>query len=214
MGQRRFAIVGHRVPPSGKIILNDLAGGSGRLDVLCRAVNTALFVSHGIRQDSHVTLHLLGGEGPTRRIWFDGNELRGVRVDERSIAGNIARVLGNPVPPLGQWPSISPGIRHSGGGLAETLSDWQREDVELYALAADAPTLWADEGKLTNEKRELGRIGFFLSDDQPFTDDENDMLSDYCALRSLGDEWLQGHVVIALVHQLLDLGVELNTGNN
>jgi tRNA (pseudouridine54-N1)-methyltransferase len=210
MGQRRFAIIGHRVPASGKIILNDLAGGSGRLDVLCRAVNTALFVSHGIREDTHVTLHLMGGEGPPRRIWFDGGEMRGVRVDERAIAGHIAKVLREPIPVLGQWPTASPGIRYSAGGLSQTLADWQREEVELFALAADAPALWSGDGRLENEKRDYGRIGFFLSDDLPFTSEENDLLSQYCALRSLGDEWLQGHVVIALVHQLLDLGVELN----
>ena len=68
MEQRRFAIIGHRVPASGEVFLNDLAGGSGRLDVLCRAINTALFVSHGIRQDTHMTLHLLGGEGRERAV--------------------------------------------------------------------------------------------------------------------------------------------------
>jgi tRNA (pseudouridine54-N1)-methyltransferase len=210
MEQRRFAIIGHRVPASGEVFLNDLAGGSGRLDVLCRAINTALFVSHGIRQDTHMTLHLLGGEGPPRRIWFDGSELRGVRVDERAIAGYIAKVLLRPIPVLGQWPTVSPGIRHSSGGLGETIADWQREGVELFALSADAPAMWSREGKLENEKRDYGRIGFFLSDDQPFSDDETDLLAQHCSLRSFGKEWFQGHVVIALVHQLLDLGVELN----
>ena len=87
--QRRFAIIGHLAPSSGKLNLNDLAGGSGRTDVLVRAVNAALFVSHGIRDDSHVVLHLMGGDGPNRRIWFDGTRIGGVRPDERSIAGQI-----------------------------------------------------------------------------------------------------------------------------
>ena len=59
--QRRFAIIGHLAPSSGKLNLNDLAGGSGRMDVLVRVVNAALFVSHGIRRDTHVTLLLCGG---------------------------------------------------------------------------------------------------------------------------------------------------------
>ena len=33
------------------------------MDVLVRAVNAALFVSHGIREDCHVILHLMGGGG-------------------------------------------------------------------------------------------------------------------------------------------------------
>ncbi len=61
--QRRFAIIGHLAPSSGKLNLNDLAGSSGRMDVLVRVVNAALFVSHGIRRDTHVTLLLCGGPG-------------------------------------------------------------------------------------------------------------------------------------------------------
>ena len=57
------------------------------MDVLVRAVNAALFVSHGIRRDTDITLHLCGGPGPDRRIWFNGETLSGVRPDERSIAG-------------------------------------------------------------------------------------------------------------------------------
>ena len=63
------------------------------MDVLVRAVNAALFVSHGIRDDCHVILHLMGGGGPNRRIWFDGTRIGGVRPDERSIAGQIKGCL-------------------------------------------------------------------------------------------------------------------------
>ena len=69
------------------------------MDVLARAVNSALFVSHGIREDSHVLLHLMGGDGPSRRIWFDGSSLAGVRPDERSISGQIKGILKEAVPP-------------------------------------------------------------------------------------------------------------------
>ena len=99
---RRFAVIGHRAPSSGKINLNDLAGSSGRLDVLARAVNTGLFLSHGIRDDTDIVLHLMGGPGPPRRIWFQGSRLRGVHPDERAIAGQIAKALRNPVPAIGQ----------------------------------------------------------------------------------------------------------------
>ena len=58
--KRFFAIIGHRAPSSGKLNLNDLSG-SGRMDVLVRAVNSALFISHGFRNDSLITLHLQGG---------------------------------------------------------------------------------------------------------------------------------------------------------
>jgi len=209
MTERRFAIIGHRVPSSGKIILNDLAGGSGRLDVLCRAINSALFISHGIRDDTHITLHLLGSEFPPRRVWICGAELRSMRVEERAIGGMIGKVLAEPIPPLGQWPSISPGIRHSSGGLAETIVDWQREGVELYTLDADAPRLWDSSSVIENQPQDYGKVGFFLSDDLPLDAEEERILAANSLSRSLGDTWLQGHSAITIVHQLLDLGTAL-----
>ena len=64
---RRFAVVGHRAMSKGKLPLNDLAGGGGRMDVLIRATMAALLTSHGIRNNSEVVLHLMGGPGPARR---------------------------------------------------------------------------------------------------------------------------------------------------
>ena len=96
MGERRFAIIGHRALNDGKLPLNDLAGAGGRMDVLVRAINTALFLSHGIRDDSHITLHLMGGPGPPRRIWFDGSRLEGVHADERAIADRSPRFCESP----------------------------------------------------------------------------------------------------------------------
>ena len=57
---RRFAVVGHRAMSKGKLPLNDLAGGAGRMDVLIRAVMASLLTSHGIRSNVEVVLHLLG----------------------------------------------------------------------------------------------------------------------------------------------------------
>ncbi len=78
--QRRFAIIGHLAPSSGKLNLNDLAGGSGRMDVLVRAVNAALFVSHGIRRDTDITLdgisiHVLDAEGDALETLEDNENL-------------------------------------------------------------------------------------------------------------------------------------------
>ena len=57
---RRFAVVGHRAMSKGKLPLNDLASGAGRMDVLIRALMAGLMTSHGLRKDSVVVLHLLG----------------------------------------------------------------------------------------------------------------------------------------------------------
>ena len=193
--QRRFAIIGHLAPSSGKLNLNDLAGSSGRMDVLVRVVNAALFVSHGIRRDTHVTLLLCGGPGPDRRIWFNGETLAGVRPDERSIAGQIKAILKRPVPAIGTFDEVTQGIFDTGGGLAETLAEWGREGVQLHVLDAD--------GEALDSVVESERIGFLLSDHLPLTDTEIQMTAGLPRV-SLGADWLQGHACVTIVHHALD----------
>ena len=191
---RRFAIIGHRTPSSGKLNLNDLAGACGRLDVLVRAVNTGLFRSHGIRTDSDVTLHLLGGPGPPRRIWFQGSALKGVHPDERALAGQVGKCLKEPVPAIGQLVELHHGLWHAGGGVGQTITEWEREGVRLYVLDADAaPFTPAVEEK----------VGFFLSDDQAFSDEDLVALEGIERV-SLGKEWMQGHACIAVLHHQMD----------
>ena len=189
----------------GKLPLNDLAGGAGRMDVLVRALMAALLTSHGLRKDTEIILHLGGGPGPPRRIRFDGSELVGVHAEERSIAGQIGKVIGKPLPPIGHWQTVSRGIEHSGGNLQTTLSQWG--DIPVVALDADASRLWNEHATLPYQSKEVEvDLGFVLSDDQPLEDE----LLDGIQRRSLGQNWLQGHMAIGIVHFLLDEGVELN----
>ncbi len=193
--ERWFAIIGHRAPSSGVLNLNDLAGSGGRMDVLVRAVNSALFVSHGIRQDSHVLLHLMGGAGPNRRIWFDGSSIGGVRPDERSIAGQIKGVLKEEVPPRGHFREFSSGILHSGGGVEQTVEEWKSRGVCPVVLDAG--------GGDFSEVPTTMDLGFIISDDKPLDQEDTKSLHGSVSL-SLGDRWLQGHSCIAILHYLLD----------
>ena len=191
--QRHFAIIGHDAPGTGELRLNDLTGGSGRVDVLARAVNTALFISHGIRTDSTITIHLMGGVTP-RRVKFEGSTLRGVHPDERSISGHIRSIMKRPIPPIGQWQEASRGISHSGGSVEDTMEEWDSEGVTTCVLDARGVEL---------QQQWDSPMGFVLSDHLPFTEEENDLLKG-CQRVSLGSDWLQGHVCIAIVHHLLD----------
>lgn len=220
---RRFAIIGHRAMSKGKLPLNDLAGGAGRMDVLIRATMAALLTSHGLRPDVEVILHLMGGPGPARRLLFQGAELKGFHAEERSIAGIIAKAIQEPQPPIGHWFAISPGFSHGGGTLQHTLKEW--ETSTTIVLDADAPRLWEDgailktkttssqtitetQSNQTNSATSPNEldIAFILSDDQPL----EDFPFDGPKKRSLGDTWLQGHLAIGVVHFLLDEGVELH----
>ena len=202
---RRFAVVGHRAMSKGKLPLNDLASGAGRMDVLIRALMAGLMTSHGLRNNSVVVLHLMGGPGPPRRIKFDGSTLKGLHADERSIAGTIGKVIATPLPPIGHWQPITAGISHSGGGLDFTLQEWK--DGTTVLLDAEAPRLWKPKSMLLENGNASKRtVNFVLSDDQPL----GDVAAEEVVLRSLGDQWLQGHMAVGLVHFLLDEGVELN----
>lgn len=199
---RYFAVVGHRAMNKGKLPLNDLAGGAGRMDVLIRAVMSSLLTSHGIRENVEVILHLQGGPGPNRRLKFVGSELRGFHAEERSVAGLIAKAIREPMPAIGQWIERTPGVYDGGGQLSQTLKEWK--DFDIVRLDADAERLWKSGANIpTTSVSNPQTIAFILSDDQPLNIEEG-------LPRSLGSTWLQGHHAIALCHFLLDEGVELN----
>lgn len=215
---RRFAIIGNRAMSQGKLPLNDMAGGAGRMDVLVRALMAGLLTSHGIRHDTEIILHLMGGPGPSRRVKFVGSLLKGVHAEERAVAGQIAKVIKEPTPARGHWTERSAGIFDSGGDIQHTLSEW--DGVNVVCLEANAPRLWNADQKLpvngtphSSFEGEHGDfhvsgmdIGFVLSDDKPLSTE----ISEPLLTRSLGNEWLQGHMAIAVCHFLLDQGMPLN----
>ncbi|HMB51655.1 MAG TPA: tRNA (pseudouridine(54)-N(1))-methyltransferase TrmY, partial [Natronoarchaeum rubrum] len=86
---RQFIVLGHDVPTEPDFSLDDIAGGAGRLDVLCRCVNSAFFLSHAIRED--VRAHLVLGDEFT--VTFEGSDLRRLNPDERSTAALVRNAL-------------------------------------------------------------------------------------------------------------------------
>ena len=189
----------------GTLPLNDLSGGAGRVDVLIRATMAALLTSHGVRKNTEIVLHLMGGPGPPRRIKFDGSSLRGLHAEERSIAGTIAKVLKIPLPPIGRWQPVTAGIEHSGGSLKHTLNEWK--ETTSIGLDANAPRLWAEGATIPiRSSASEHNLSLVLSDDQPLAEEEREGL----LLRSLGNTWLQGHMAVGIVHFVLDEGINLN----
>ncbi|MCS5533537.1 MAG: hypothetical protein NZ736_04700 [Candidatus Poseidoniaceae archaeon] len=217
---RRFAIIGNRAMAQGKLPLNDMAGAAGRMDVLVRALMSALMTSHGMRRDSEIVLHLHGGPGPARRIKFIGSELKGVHAEERAVAGQIGKVIQLPTPARGQWVKRSNGIYDCGGDIENTISEWKGSTI--IRLDADAPRLWNAESAIPQQSKPLSKavgewdetvisginIAFILSDDKPLI--ESELLLENTIPRSLGEEWLQGHLAIAICHFLIDEGISLN----
>ena len=178
-----------------------MSGGSGRIDVLVRAINAALFLSHGIRKDSEITIHLMGNDRP-RRIRFDGSSIWGLHPDERAIAGQVSKVLQEPLPAPGMWVELHPGISHSGGDMITTIEEWDKHNITMIKLDSDAPMISDHfEHRIEND------LAFFLSDDMPFTEHEISALDNLAIPLSLGDNWLQGHIAIGIVHYQIDNGL-------
>ena len=190
----------------GKLPISDLASGAGRVDVLVRAIMSSLLTSHGIRQDTEVIIHLQGGPGPFRRIKFVGQQIRGMHAEERSVAGLIAKIIKQPTPPIGIWRRVSEGLYESGGDIHDTIRE--HSESKIVVLDADQESLWSLDAKITNEPINNNDLDltFILSDDKPL---ELEIQSNIVT-RSIGSQWLQGHIAIGICHFLLDQKVPLN----
>jgi tRNA (pseudouridine54-N1)-methyltransferase len=65
----------------------------GKLDSVCSAISNAIWVSGDVRSDSAIHAVLEGPHLGPKIISFFGNEIRGLRHDERSIATYIKAAL-------------------------------------------------------------------------------------------------------------------------
>lgn len=115
-------VVGAHARGDGRYRLDDLAGSSGRVDVLLRCVRAGLMVSHGVRRDASVYLCLHGGGAP-RCLRFDGATARFLRPDERSLAALAMKALAARGPEGGGFAEVRPGVHLAEGGVEAALED-------------------------------------------------------------------------------------------
>jgi tRNA (pseudouridine54-N1)-methyltransferase len=122
---RRFVIVGQKATASPDFSLIDIAGTSGRLDILLRCLRSALLVSHGLRRDTIVYLVLLGGELAPRVLRVDGRHVRFIRPDERMLAILVQKALARAPAdaPSGVFVELRPGLAVARGGVEAVLAD-------------------------------------------------------------------------------------------
>ena len=188
---RRFVVVGQRTV-TGDFSLNDLTGGSGRLDVLLRCVNSAFFLSHGIRDDTELFLVLKGEPDPPKTLRMVGSELRGLNPDERSAAGLLKKALGMKLP-KGLEKRASDGIYISRRDLGNLVEHIGKENIYyLHEDGGDVRDLELPEGGI-----------FVLGDDIGLEKEDGKFLLG-CKKISLGPEVLHSHHCITLLHNELD----------
>jgi len=190
---RQFLIVGHDAPTTPEFSLDDLAGGAGRLDVLCRCVNSAFFLSHSIRDD--VRVHLVLGDEFTVR--FEGSDLHRLNPDERSTAALIRTALEHREDAIGHMPAEStPGVSIRRMGFEATLED-AAGDTTVVELHEDGDPV-ADVAPPSDPL-------FVLSDHHDFTEREASLLAEAADERvRLGPEVLHADHAITVAHNYLD----------
>jgi tRNA (pseudouridine54-N1)-methyltransferase len=156
---KRFAIVGHLATTSAAFSLNDLPGSGGRMDVLCRSVNSSFFLSHDLRRDVECYLILCGEPGPEKTVLFRGSEVRYLSPDERSSAALIKKALS--IPCGDEFRESTPGVYIRRGGLSRLLAEFPfvvlDEGGEDIRTAAELPEnyLLSDHHNLTAEEESL-----------------------------------------------------------
>jgi len=127
-----FVIIGHKALTTGDFSLNDLPGSAGRMDILCRCINSALFLSHGMRRDINVHLVLLGEPDPGKIVRFNGEQLRYLSPDERSSGSLIKKALEKDATEFES--QSTPGVWIRRGGLEKLLAEFTEKNRSIYYL--------------------------------------------------------------------------------
>ena len=190
----RFVIIGHRAYTTGDFKLDDICGGAGRLDILCRCVNSAFFLSHDLRKDTEVYLILQGGTDAPKTVRFYGPEMRYLNPDERSTASLIRNAL---LKKLGDDEvKSSPGVY---------ISRRSFEDV-MRELSGKSSFIYLREGGTDVREYEFPEDPcFILGDDRDPTDDEEKIMESYPFDRiSLGPVSLHAHHCMIIVLNEMD----------
>jgi tRNA (pseudouridine54-N1)-methyltransferase len=164
------------------------------MDLMCRSVSAAFFLSHDLRRDVIVYLVLLGEPNPPRAIKISGRDVKYMSPDERNIAGLIRKALGTEDID-DNWDEATPGIEVSSKGLEAVLAELSKDDI--FYLREDGRSI---------EEVSLGKDAVFvLGDHFGLTDEQEKGLEGRTRL-SLGELSYHTDHCITVVNHRLDKG--------
>jgi tRNA (pseudouridine54-N1)-methyltransferase len=89
---RTFILYSRKARTDNKFRIEKLIE-AGRMDLVCRCITSALWLSHKARDDTNFFVVLNGPPNPPVTIWFDGSKLIKIYVDEKTNARWIKKLL-------------------------------------------------------------------------------------------------------------------------
>jgi len=201
---REFILKANKAITSGDINLKDLPGSCGRLDLVCRCVSSAFFLSHDLRRDTIFYSIHCGDPNPPVTLKFVGSELKRVSPDERSIALFIKKAL--EPEHLEIWRESTPGIYHAKKDLREIVLEKVKERRKIYLLHREGVPFENVIGpeNYNHIKYKRGFV-FILGDHYGLTKEDEKFLEEINVEKiSISPLELHANHCIDIVHNILD----------
>ena len=111
---------------------------AGRMDLICRTISSAIWISNDLRRDTNIHVVMTGPKNPPKTISFYGAELKGIEPDERTIARKIQEALKIGLNlKTGEEKQVSPGVKVSKKGFETLVKETQGQIIYLHKEGKD-----------------------------------------------------------------------------
>ena len=206
---REFILKANKAITSGDVNLKDLPGSCGRLDLVCRCVSSAFFLSHDLRRDTVFYSVHYGNPSPPVALKFIGSELKRVSPDERGIAIFIKKALEKEH--LSIWKESTPGIYHAKKEFRDIILERNKEGKKIFYLHKDGKPI----EELFNPAQYKKDVVFVLGDHMGIGEEDENFLDEIGAERvSISPLELHANHCIVIVHNIMDKIECLYVSNN